>query len=184
MVRRGSTVRVRQRALQKSRKAGLSLSDRLALSTTCSAYGADYGAFRSGSPVLSRRFRLLCRPDPCRHARAHVRSPSRTAPVSGARHAWSRPVRGARRETPPRARHLRPPAPPARERRRTARACRARLLPGRTVLGRGARQRRNRQAGPGRYADAPPHSREPRDPPPALPLHSTPALARLSGFAA
>ena len=53
----GSTVRVHQRALQKSRKAGLSFSDRLALSTTCSRYGADYGAFRSARPLRGRRFR-------------------------------------------------------------------------------------------------------------------------------
>jgi hypothetical protein len=47
MVRRGSTVRVRQRALQKPRKAGLIRSGALAWSTTCDGYGALYGAFRS-----------------------------------------------------------------------------------------------------------------------------------------
>src|SRR5918995_3433637 len=59
MVRRGSTVRVRQRALQKYRKAGLSLSDRLAHLTTCIRYGADYGAFRSGSASLRPAFSSL-----------------------------------------------------------------------------------------------------------------------------
>jgi hypothetical protein len=49
MVRRGSTVRVRQRALQKPRKAALLLSGALARSTACSGYGALYGAFRSKS---------------------------------------------------------------------------------------------------------------------------------------
>src|SRR5687768_9375243 len=47
MVRRGSTVRVRQRALQKPRKTGLLLCDRLAGAPVCSGYGAVYGAFRS-----------------------------------------------------------------------------------------------------------------------------------------
>jgi hypothetical protein len=44
MVRRGSTVRVRQRALQKRRTSALSRSGRLALCRTCGGYGADYGA--------------------------------------------------------------------------------------------------------------------------------------------
>jgi hypothetical protein len=47
MVRRGSTVRVRQRALQKSRITGLLLSVPLAQSSACGRYGALYGAFRS-----------------------------------------------------------------------------------------------------------------------------------------
>ncbi len=51
MVRRGSTVRVRQRALQKPRKPASFLSDPLALSPTCVGYGALYGAFREKSPV-------------------------------------------------------------------------------------------------------------------------------------
>jgi hypothetical protein len=49
MVRRGSTVRVRQRALQKSRKRRLFLSSELAGAPVCGGYGAVYGAFRSGS---------------------------------------------------------------------------------------------------------------------------------------
>jgi hypothetical protein len=45
MVRRGSTVRVRQRALQKRRKSMLSPSGRLAVRRSCGGYGAVYGAF-------------------------------------------------------------------------------------------------------------------------------------------
>jgi hypothetical protein len=45
MVRRGSTVRVRQRALQKPRKSGFLRSGRLAPRRMCSGYGAVYGAF-------------------------------------------------------------------------------------------------------------------------------------------
>jgi hypothetical protein len=44
MVRRGSTVRVRQRALQKPRKRGFFLSDAVAQSSACGGYGAVYGA--------------------------------------------------------------------------------------------------------------------------------------------
>jgi hypothetical protein len=51
----------------------------------------------------------------------------------------SRPLRSAGRETPPSGRLLRAPAPPARERHRTARTRRARILPARKVLGRSAR---------------------------------------------
>jgi hypothetical protein len=47
MVRRGSTVRVRQRALQKPRKRGFFLSDAVAQSSACGGYGVRYGAFRS-----------------------------------------------------------------------------------------------------------------------------------------
>jgi hypothetical protein len=46
MVRRGSTVRVRQRALQKARKPGLFLFGRLAGFPSCGRYGALNGAFR------------------------------------------------------------------------------------------------------------------------------------------
>jgi hypothetical protein len=45
MVRRGSTVRVRQRALQKSSTSPLLRSARLAGSAACGGYGAVYGAF-------------------------------------------------------------------------------------------------------------------------------------------
>ena len=54
MVRRGSTVRVRQRALQKPRKTGLFLSVALAQSPACGRYGALYGAFRSKTPRASQ----------------------------------------------------------------------------------------------------------------------------------
>jgi len=46
MVRRGSAVRVRQRALQKARKPGLFRSDQLARSLACVEYGAVCGASR------------------------------------------------------------------------------------------------------------------------------------------
>jgi hypothetical protein len=46
MVRRGSTVRVRQRALQKPRKSGLSHPDRLAVDRVCGGCGARCGAVR------------------------------------------------------------------------------------------------------------------------------------------
>src|SRR5712691_2393381 len=52
MVRRGSTVRVRQNALQKSRKTALFVSDLLAQSPACARYGAVYGAFRSRTRLL------------------------------------------------------------------------------------------------------------------------------------
>ena len=45
MVRRGSTVRVRQRALQNPRKSGSFRSMQLAQAPVCGGYGADYGAF-------------------------------------------------------------------------------------------------------------------------------------------
>src|SRR5712672_1725470 len=45
MVRRGSTVRVRQRALQKRRTPALLRSDQLAPRRLCGGYGAVYGAF-------------------------------------------------------------------------------------------------------------------------------------------
>src|SRR5437867_2362434 len=60
MVRRGSTVRVRQRALQKSCTAGLFFSAVLARFAACGRYGALYGAFRSisasrGPPLAGPR---------------------------------------------------------------------------------------------------------------------------------
>jgi hypothetical protein len=50
MVRRGSTVRVRQRALQNRRTSALSRSGRLAPTRTCGGYGAVYGAFALARP--------------------------------------------------------------------------------------------------------------------------------------
>src|SRR5438094_45643 len=55
MVRRGSTVRVRQRALQKRRTSALSRSGRLALDPACGGYGAVYGAFASTTPLRRRQ---------------------------------------------------------------------------------------------------------------------------------
>src|SRR6266516_5638916 len=72
MVRRGSTVRVRQRALQKRRTSAPFRSERLAPPRMCSGYGAVYGALThkaSTSPVSSsgiakRRAILLERAPP------------------------------------------------------------------------------------------------------------------------
>jgi hypothetical protein len=50
MVRRGSTVRVRQRALQNPRKSPGLCSGRLADSAACGGYGAIYGAFKLKTP--------------------------------------------------------------------------------------------------------------------------------------
>jgi len=57
MVRRGSTVRVRQRALQKRRTSALLRSGELAPTPTCGGYGAVYGAFASASRSPGRRER-------------------------------------------------------------------------------------------------------------------------------
>jgi catechol 2,3-dioxygenase-like lactoylglutathione lyase family enzyme len=57
MVRRGSTVRVRQRALQKPRKSRLFVSKELARAPVCGGYGAVYGAFRSRTPSWCPRWR-------------------------------------------------------------------------------------------------------------------------------
>src|SRR4051812_9902709 len=56
MVRGGSTVRVRQRALQKRRTSAHSRSGRLAPCRTCSGYGAVYGAFAFASALRGRAF--------------------------------------------------------------------------------------------------------------------------------
>jgi hypothetical protein len=58
MVRRGSTVRVRQRALQKPRKAGFFVSPELARCPVCGGYGALYGAFGSRRASAGRRLEL------------------------------------------------------------------------------------------------------------------------------
>src|SRR5260221_10216492 len=52
MVRRGSTVRVRQRALQKRRKAALSRMCSVVRGPSEDADGAVYGAFASRTPVM------------------------------------------------------------------------------------------------------------------------------------
>jgi hypothetical protein len=51
MVRRGSTVRVRQRTLQKRRKSRLFLSGIFAEAPVCGGYGALYGAFSGHGPI-------------------------------------------------------------------------------------------------------------------------------------
>src|SRR6266480_3493336 len=53
MVRRGSPVRVRKRALQKARVPGLFGSDRLSRCRMCAGYGARHGAFRKERPALA-----------------------------------------------------------------------------------------------------------------------------------
>jgi hypothetical protein len=53
MVRRGSTVRVRQRALQNASLTPFLFSDLLAGARTWGRYGALYGAFRSRTPSAS-----------------------------------------------------------------------------------------------------------------------------------
>jgi hypothetical protein len=57
MVRRGSTVRVRRRALQKRITLALLWSEELALRRTCGRYGALEGAIRSKMPPQRRPFR-------------------------------------------------------------------------------------------------------------------------------
>src|SRR6266550_4354997 len=54
MVRRGSTVRVRQGALQKACTAAAYRAEPLAPSSTCGGYGALYGAFRSKTSSAAR----------------------------------------------------------------------------------------------------------------------------------
>src|SRR5438128_11429026 len=61
MVRRGSTVRVRQRALQKARKSGLLRPGLLEACPACGGYGALYGAFHLIElipPVHQRVYRM------------------------------------------------------------------------------------------------------------------------------
>ena len=78
MVRRGSTVRVRQRALQERRRSALSRSGQLARRRTCGGYGAVYGA-----PALASTA----------GARAHSRSGTSRSPryLRGDlhHHAWA-----------------------------------------------------------------------------------------------
>ena len=77
MVRRGSTVRVRQRALQKPSKSQLFLSKELARAPVCGGYGAVYGAFRlrsccsaTGESALGRFRASLATPTATTEARA------------------------------------------------------------------------------------------------------------------
>jgi hypothetical protein len=57
MVRRGSTVRVRQRALQKPRIGGFLFRINLQVREFGGRYGARYGAFRSKTPSSRAAFR-------------------------------------------------------------------------------------------------------------------------------
>jgi hypothetical protein len=68
-VRRGSTVRVRQRALQKPRKSRLSPSAELARAPVCGEYGAVYGAF-SSEMASGKRQNRPGSPGSCSVARA------------------------------------------------------------------------------------------------------------------
>jgi hypothetical protein len=67
----GSTVRVRQRALQKPRLTALFVSDRLAGSRTWGRYGALFGAFRS----KTRSWRAAQRQPGHRPVEANARAP-------------------------------------------------------------------------------------------------------------
>jgi hypothetical protein len=61
MVRRGSTVRVRQRALQNPRSRGFSVQEALLFTRACGGYGAFYGAFkRVRRPPPAPSSRLTC----------------------------------------------------------------------------------------------------------------------------
>ena len=125
MVRRGSTVRVRQRALQKRRKTALRRRDR-------PSFFATTHARSSKARMLAARSR---------------RSPRNSAPRSS-----STATSTARTSAPTDSPRLWGSAPSG------------------TDSPRPWCSTATRQAGSsGRYADAPPHSREPRDPPPALP---------------
>jgi hypothetical protein len=80
MVRRGSTVRVRQRAYQKRRKSALFLSRTFARSPVCGAYGAPLW----GPQVQSARSKASEVGALAGKARLHTRPrPTRFAPVSG-----------------------------------------------------------------------------------------------------
>jgi hypothetical protein len=83
MVRRGSPVRVRKRALQKSRKSALFVWRELARSPACSAYGALYGAFRFRAHAPKRR-KWTHSPEGCLGASASTASSS-TASASSRR---------------------------------------------------------------------------------------------------
>ena len=95
---------------------------------SCTPVAAGTGRLRSSGGLRAPRQRRRDRP-PLLPRPTHAR----------ARHARSRPFRGAGRETPPSGRLLRAPAPPARECHGTGRTRRARILAARRVLGRSAR---------------------------------------------
>jgi hypothetical protein len=74
MVRRGSTVRVRQRALQRPRKTTLLLYLPLARSTLCGRYGALYGAFGSEAGAVDRENGAFTAGRPAAGARFRTRA--------------------------------------------------------------------------------------------------------------
>ena len=86
MVRRGSPVRVRKRALQKRRTAAVSRSGRLAPVPTCGRYGAVYGASSLRSRSL---FHRTCRSAGTTSATRSDRSRTTTL----GRRGWGIPIR-------------------------------------------------------------------------------------------
>jgi hypothetical protein len=105
MVRRGSAVRVRKRALRKRRKSALFLWRQLARCPTWRGYAALYGAFRSKAPSQSRPFYASLRRRRERRRGgwcACTTAASSAAPGRGARETCERDasemLRGARME--------------------------------------------------------------------------------------
>jgi hypothetical protein len=99
MVRRGSTVRVRQRALQKRRKSALFLQDEFARAPVCSGYGAVYGAFRLRAVLGRRRWSFNHAAATIRAGPSHGMSLHSGLPLGGCRTATtghSRPAPGRR----------------------------------------------------------------------------------------
>ena len=102
MVRRGSTVRVRQRALQNPCKSADLCSGRLADSASCGGYGAVYGAFKLKTPPTAASELVLTWGAP----RSKV---SRSLIHAGG--DLRRPTRGETMAEPP-SRSSRPPGEP------------------------------------------------------------------------
>src|SRR6266568_9067999 len=97
MVRRGSTVRVRQRALQKPRITALFVSDRVADSRTWARYGALYGAFRSKTPTeRAARPNREAAPTP-----PNVRGFKMSVHAAARWYSWISPPSRSRRLIPP-----------------------------------------------------------------------------------
>jgi len=80
MIRRGSAVRVRQRALQKTSKSRPFVSDRLARAPVCRRYRAFYGAFRSERRSVARPHVLVFNEQALAGAPLLVTSPVRRLP--------------------------------------------------------------------------------------------------------
>src|SRR5918992_1885299 len=103
MVRRGSTVRVRQRALTKRRKSALFVLRELARSPACGGDGALYGALRfttrvrngEMNPYGAFRFEDLAAHVPPSHSRPPERVLSRSttwSAITAQRHTGSHGV--------------------------------------------------------------------------------------------